>query len=205
MISLKQKNQIIKLYQSGLTVDEIKVKLNIGRDVVYYCLKINKIKKRPAGHRKGKPSWNKGMKLTEKQKKKLNMEGLKLGLGWNKGKAGIYSEETIQKMRESHVGKNGSKSSNWQGGISFEPYGIEFNNELKSRIRARDNNQCQMLGCEIYENGKCHAVHHIDYCKKNNKSKNLITLCNHCHMKTNGNRDYWEKLFQNIQIQRGVN
>lgn len=26
--------------------------------------------------------------------------------------------------------------------------------------------------------------------------KNLITLCNSCHLRTNGNREYWQKLFQ---------
>ena len=40
-------------------------------------------------------------------------------------------------------------------------------------------------------------VHHIDYDKKNNDPKNLISLCRKCHMKTNKNRKYWTKYFQN--------
>jgi hypothetical protein len=34
-------------------------------------------------------------------------------------------------------------------------------------------------------------VHHIDYDKKNNDERNLITLCISCHSKTNANREYW--------------
>lgn len=104
----------------------------------------------------------------------------------------------------------GELSPNWQGGLSFEPYGIEFNNELKSKIRARDNNQCQLPRCGIYENGKRHSVHHIDYCKQNNEPENLITLCKSCHVKTNYNRKYWQSYFTNklnylMEVDYGTN
>ena len=36
---------------------------------------------------------------------------------------------------------------------------------------------------------------HIDYDKKNCNPENLITLCNHCNIKVNKNRDYWTKHF----------
>jgi len=106
------------------------------------------------------------------------------------------TEKTREKMSEARKKRIGEKSPAWRGGISFEPYGSEFNRELKSRIRARDNNQCQIPECGIYENGKCHAVHHIDYDKKNNEDWNLITLCHSCHNKTNGNREHWQKYFK---------
>ena len=30
----------------------------------------------------------------------------------------------------------------WQGGIAFEPYGLEFNKELKLKIKQRDKFRC---------------------------------------------------------------
>ena len=37
----------------------------------------------------------------------------------------------------------GKKNNNWQGGKSFEPYGIEFSKKLKEEVRKRDNYRCQ--------------------------------------------------------------
>ena len=148
--------------------------------------------------KKGCIPWNKDLKLSEEQKAKLNLEGLNIRHPWNKGKIGIYSEEYLQKLRESHMGKTGVNSSNWKGGLSFEPYGIEFNKKLKRQVRERDNFTCQMTGCNKKENGRDHDVHHVDYNKKNNNEDNLITLCMNCHMKTNGNRKYWTFYFQNL-------
>ncbi len=89
-----------------------------------------------------------------------------------------------------HALKN---NPNWRGGKSFEEYPPEFNNELKARIRARDNNQCQL--CGIFEDYKAHDVHHIDYDKENNDDLNLITLCKQHHSATNSNRIKWEFCF----------
>jgi hypothetical protein len=92
--------------------------------------------------------------------------------------------------------KFGENSHSWKGGLSFEPYGFEFNNYLKKVIRKRDNYECKICGKkQIIKN---HAVHHIDYNKKNNNPKNLITLCNSCHTKTNFNRNNWIKYFRRI-------
>jgi len=79
---------------------------------------------------------------------------------------------------------------NWKGGTSFEPYGEEFNRELKEQIRKRDNYICQY--CNIKQSRKNFPIHHIDYNKKNNKPENLITLCGKCHSKSNGKRLYWK-------------
>ncbi len=105
---------------------------------------------------------------------------------WNKGKPFLAGE----------------KNPNWRGWISFEPYGIEFNKELKGFIRKRDNDQCQKCGAK--ENGRAHDCHHIDYDKKNNKDWNLITLCSSCHAKTNSNRQYWQNHFM-FSMQLRVN
>lgn len=84
----------------------------------------------------------------------------------------------------------GENNPAWQGGISFEEYGLEFNHELKTKIRLRDKFVCFV--CK--SNG--HIVHHIDYEKKNNDETNLITLCSSCHGKTNFNRDNWIRFFK---------
>lgn len=107
----------------------------------------------------------------------------------NKGNK--HSSEFKIKMSKLNEGE---KNYFWRGGISFEPYGIEFNNKLKQQIRKRDNYKCQI--CDISENGRFHDVHHIDYKKKNNIKSNLITLCHSCHAKTNYNRKYWESYFK---------
>jgi hypothetical protein len=88
-----------------------------------------------------------------------------------------------------------TKHPAWKGGLSFEPYGREFNNKLKQTVRNICNNTCQLCGISQIENKKLLDVHHIDYNKKNNTLPNLIALCHTCHMKTNKNRKYWTKLF----------
>jgi 5-methylcytosine-specific restriction endonuclease McrA len=107
----------------------------------------------------------------------------------------INSPETRKKMKEAHKGQVGEKSSNWQGGKSFELYGFDWTDLLKHSIRTRDCFVCQIC--------KKHGwmVHHIDYNKKNNDPKNLVTLCNKCHSKTNGKREYWIKYLKIWQIQ----
>ena len=40
-------------------------------------------------------------------------------------------------------------------------------------------------------------IHHIDYDKNNLDPKNLITLCQSCHIKTNYNRTFWMRYFWN--------
>jgi len=100
----------------------------------------------------------------------------------------------------------GENSSNWLGGLSFEPYGLSFNNELKEQIRKRDHYTCQLCGKP--QNGKKLSTHHIDYNKRHNHPRNLISLCSNkkdepgCHAKTNNNREYWIKYFQDSLIKR---
>ena len=191
MISLKLENQIIKFYQNGLTGDEIKVKLNIGRQLVYYYLKKNNVKRRSVGHRKGKPTWNKGIKLSNKQKAKLNLKGLKIGHGFFKGKTGIYSKETLIKMIKAHIGKFAEKSSNWKGGIS-RVYKTGYNSfqykEWRKKVFERDDYTCQKCGIRC-GNGRVNylTAHHkksfSKYPKLRFELNNGITLCEPCHCK----------------------
>lgn len=90
------------------------------------------------------------------------------------------------------------KNGMWNGGISFEPYGIEFNNRLKETIRRRDNYQCKLCGIFQDKFDRALQVHHIDCNKRNNNQQNLISLCNPCHSPTRFNREEWSSFFQNL-------
>lgn len=97
---------------------------------------------------------------------------------------------SLPENRQKILGEN---NPNWRGGLSLEPYGPEFGDELKGEIKKRDNHTCQLCGVS-----KSLCVHHIDYDKKNNKSSNLITLCNRCNIKVNSNRSCWIKYFSGV-------
>jgi len=87
-----------------------------------------------------------------------------------------HSEESKIKMSGAKIGEN---HPNWNGGTSFLPYRPSFEKVMKPLIRARDDYNCQF--CDIQENGKAHAVHHIDHDKNNDLEQNLILLCQPCH------------------------
>ena len=91
---------------------------------------------------------------------------------------------------------------NWQGGTSFEPYGLAWTKELREAIRKRDNYTCQKCGMTEIEHriryGRILTVHHIDYNKQNCKENNLTTACVKCNTSSNSNRDYWFAYFRYI-------
>ena len=64
-------------------------------------------------------------------------------------------------------------------------------------IRERDGRRCQLCGMPESEClarfGRKLNVHHIDYNRRNNDPTNLISLCQACHAKTNGDRDYYRE------------
>ena len=125
-----------------------------------------------------------------------------------------HSKISLNKMRESHIGKtlplevrikisdahkgkhSGKKSNFYIHGQGSSHYPILFNNQLKFKIRKRDNFTCQCCGLkeENHFKGKKKVnlhTHHINYDKHNCKENNLITICSTCHQKSNFNRDYW--------------
>ena len=156
---------------------------------------------------------NLGKKQTEESKLKIK-KSKKGQIPWNKGKINIYSQETLEKMREKAIERFqnpenhpwygihnfGELSHAWNGGSSFLPYPPEFNKEFKQSILERDNYECQNPNCDQLSEGL--DCHHIDYDKKNNILENVITLCDSCHTKTNGkkNRQYWTEFYQNIMM-----
>jgi hypothetical protein len=116
-----------------------------------------------------------------------------LGLTTNRNRR--RSEDVKRHQSETRRGEN---SSNWQGGISYEPYTAEFNKAMKAFIRKRDGYTCQL--CSILESNLSRKLscHHIDYNKKNCDPLNLISLCISCPMKTEYRRHYYTKLFQEL-------
>lgn len=106
---------------------------------------------------------------------------------------GKYCSNKCNYISKNSSGKN---HPNWLGGLSFEPYGIEFNNKLKQQIRDRDKHTCQECGFNEEKLDRKLSIHHIDYNKKNNNQNNLISLCRSCHMQTNFKREDWTNYFQ---------
>lgn len=174
-------------------------------------------------HKRKASEWQKGRKLTEEHKKKVSesLKGNKRALGlkhteearkkmsekqkgktpWNTGKTGVFTEEVLKQKSQSMQGKNkGELNGSWQGGKSFEPYDLDWTESLRRSIRERDRYTCCLCGAP--QGDIAHAVHHIDYNKKNSNPSNLITLCCICHLKTNSNREYWEKYFNEYQTGR---
>ena len=99
----------------------------------------------------------------------------------------------LRAFKEGRLNQQKENNGNWQNGISFEPYGKEFDTKLKKYVRERDGNICSFCG-------KNHnlCIHHIDYNKKNNVKDNLITLCFVCNSKANGNRIIWRKFYGDL-------
>lgn len=94
--------------------------------------------------------------------------------------------------------KSGSLHPDWLGGKSFEPYGIQFNKELKESIRNRDNFTCRECEYTQEQLGYKLSIHHIDYNKRNNNKNNLISLCRVCHSQTNFDRKDWINYYSNL-------
>jgi hypothetical protein len=102
--------------------------------------------------------------------------------------------------------KVGDKNGNWNNGSSFEPYSIEFTEELREQIRKRDNYICQ--NCSMTEEehlivvGKVLSIHHIDYNKKNCEEDNLITICLSCNSRANFNKEHWQEFYTKLLINK---
>jgi len=96
----------------------------------------------------------------------------------------------------------GKNHCNYIHGKGNEPYTLEFTDELKLKIRIRDNFKCQYCDKreeqEVTDIHRILNVHHIDYNKMNCREQNLITLCSICNIKANFNRDFWFAYFTYI-------
>ena len=134
-----------------------------------------------------------GKHHTEKSKEKIGLtrkDKLIRGEIIHPMKGKHHSEKTINILKNK-CGMKKENHPNWQGGITNEEYGENWTEDLKKKIRKRDEWKCQICNCK----NKILDVHHIDYNKKNCDEDNLITLCHNCHCKTNFNPDRWRKYF----------
>lgn len=114
----------------------------------------------------------------------------------HKGK--IVSEKTRLLLSDMH---SGDKCIWWQGGISFEPYCPQFNENLKIRVRAFFGNRCVLCGKSQSDCDRALSVHHVEYNKNaccDGKPVHFAALCHNCHSKTNTNRDRWEVMLHQI-------
>ena len=138
---------------------------------------------------KGNRDYLIGKPLSEEHRKKLSEarnKGINEGriVPWNKGKECFYL--------------NGEKNNFWKGGISFEPYDLNFNNQFRNKIRKRDNQICMLCGIHREKLSRVLSVHHINYDKKLSIPENCLSLCTSCHGLTNINREHWIKFFQSL-------
>lgn len=161
-------------------------------------------KKRKSFTKKAKENMSKGrigMKFSDKHKDNLKkhhkgMLGKKHRKHFKiimskKLKGRKFSPKWKEKLSKSH---RGEKCHFWKGGISKNPYPVNWREILKESIRQRDNHVCQL--CNKRQKNEALSVHHIDYNKKNLNPNNLISLCRNCHRKTNNSREYWIKFFR---------
>jgi len=96
----------------------------------------------------------------------------------------------------SNIKMSGSGHPNWKGGISCEPYCVDWTKEYKNFIKERDGYRC--LNPDCTKRHKRLHVHHIDYIKKNCSMENLITLCGSCNSRANYERDWHQSWYQSI-------
>jgi hypothetical protein len=157
----------------------------------------------------GRGKWNKGRKFSIETKRKIGESNQKSLIGNKNGLGHKVSEEHKLKIIEAHKGKHHSKESrlkmslsrkgrfckenhpNWKGGISYNPYSVDWTKTLKRAVLEKYNYTCQVCNCYAW------VVHHIDYNKLNCNIDNLIVVCRSCHAKTNFNREYWINYFKN--------
>ena len=124
---------------------------------------------------------NKGKGFSKKTRKKLSeaQKGKHNSLKTEFKKGHKLSKETREKISKTLTGRYiGDKNSSWKGGLSFEPYSVDWTKTLKRAIKERDRYTCQLCGEQ-----EDLLVHHIDCDKNNSSSDNLITLCRKCHSK----------------------
>ena len=108
----------------------------------------------------------------------------------------VRSKEHAANISKAHKGNfNLEKNPNWRGGKSFEPYPLQWTEELRELVREKYNRCCAL--CNVKR--KKPDVHHIDYNKENCAVSNLIALCVPCHRKTNHNRKHWQEVFSKIK------
>lgn len=97
--------------------------------------------------------------------------------------------------------RRGKNNPFWNGGSSFFPYCEKFNDEFRSRVRAFFGYKCVECGMPEEENGRKLSVHHVHYDKSSccsDAPHQFVTLCQKCHARTNTNKEYWKRVFEEL-------
>lgn len=109
-------------------------------------------------NRPGIAAWNKGLKLTEEQKAKINTEGLKKGWGWNKGKP---NESQRQRWIENNPNANG-KLNNLRPKKAIDDAYILYKSEVR-KATYRTIKELRAEGIFIPKFGKFKTDLQIDH------------------------------------------
>jgi hypothetical protein len=114
-----------------------------------------------------------------------------------------HTEETRKKLSDISKSKCGETASNWQGGLSFEPYCPKFNKDIRNRVRLFWENKCGNPECnksqdELNEKLSVHHVHYDKLVCCNDKPVMFIPLCRSCHSKTNYDRNKYERIYEQL-------
>ena len=83
--------------------------------------------------------------------------------------------------RNSSESKKGELHHNYIKNLNRK-YPKEFNQELKNKVRKRDNYTCQCCGLKEKDHYRNLDVHHKNHDKYDLRLSNLIALCQSCHM-----------------------
>lgn len=122
---------------------------------------------------KGNPFYGKKHSKESIEKNKVSHVGQ---VAWNKGKTGIYSEETLKKMRFNRAKQVGEKHPHWQGGRrNFRGY-VAIYSPLHP---FKDKNNCVREHRLVMEKhlgrflSKTETIHHVNGIKSDNRLENL--------------------------------
>lgn len=182
----------------------------------YNASKLSENRKGKGNPMYGKIAWNKGKNYEQPKTQGENhynwKGGKKKRIKKQNSKAGFQKgNKTKSQFKKGYKGLEGKDNPSWKGGISKIKYGNEWNDKLRSKIRLRDNNKCQLCKIQILKRRKIAesknwlVVHHIDENKKNNNENNLITLCQSCHIivhKTFDSEKRYMKRFIKLMTQK---
>lgn len=206
----------IKSFRKGLTYEQEygKEKAEILREKN----RIGHLKQNLGGHHSEETKLkisnsNKGKIMSEEAKRKMSEtkkrlyieRKLPLFIGATNENNPAKRIEVRKKMSNTKIERGIAKLEKnpaWLGGLSFEPYTLEFNKYFKNKIRNRDNQICMLCSIHREKLSRALHIHHINYDKTLSIPQNCISLCNSCHVKTNLNRTHWTKFFQSLLSER---
>jgi len=178
-----------------------------------------------AGRKKGCVAWNKDLHDYFNEEALAGISAGRKGLpAWNSGLKGCHPPEVLAVISENskklvhteefkdNLSKRMLTPDNpWyvDGRSSGEnrAYPLGWKEQLREAIRERDGHKCVVCSLPEEQNKKKLPVHHVDYDRENLNPDNLVSLCSHCHGKTNTRKNHskWISFFKSSQRLKLVN